>query len=140
MLSAADIGRTKTDLTTYANESGAQAPLETGVRDLGYPGLQTIVMEFLERHVETNRSMRMATNAQPVVKKRAAKQSAWKTLASHYNTISNLHLRQLFADDPKRGARLTAEAVGLYLDYSKNRITDQTLELLIQLAEESGLR
>jgi len=82
----------------------------------------------------------MATNAQPVVKKRAAKQSAWKTLASHYNTISNLHLRQLFADDPKRGTRLTAEAVGLYLDYSKNRITDHTLELLIQLAEESGLR
>ena len=82
----------------------------------------------------------MAANPQPVVKKRTTKQSAWKALASHYNTISNLHLRQLFADDPKRGTRLTAEAVGLYLDYSKNRITDQTLELLIQLAEESGLR
>ena len=52
----------------------------------------------------------------------------------------NLHLRKLFADDPKRGERFTAEAVGLYLDYSKNRITDETLELLFQLAEECGLR
>ena len=51
-----------------------------------------------------------------------------------------MHLRKLFADDPKRGERLTAEAVGLYLDYSKNRITDETLQLLLQLAEESGLR
>ena len=50
------------------------------------------------------------------------------------------HLRELFADDPKRGERLTVEAAGLYLDYSKNRITDETLKLLLQLAEESGLR
>jgi len=82
----------------------------------------------------------MAANPQPLVKKRAVKQSAWKALASHYKTISTLHLRDLFADDPKRGTRLTAEAVGLYLDYSKNRITDETLKLLIQLADESGLR
>src|SRR5690349_15668027 len=113
MLSAGDISGTKTDLTIHANESEPQTPLETEVRRLGYPDLQTIVMEFLDKHVETNRSMRMATNPQPVVKKRAAKQSAWKALASHYNTISNLHLRQLFADDPKRGTHLTAEAVGL---------------------------
>ena len=51
-----------------------------------------------------------------------------------------LHLRQLFADDPKRGERLTLEAAGIYLDYSKNRITDETVALLVQLAEESGLR
>src|SRR6202035_5151202 len=51
-----------------------------------------------------------------------------------------LHLRKLFADDPKRGERMTAEAVGLFLDYSKNRITDETVKLLIELAEESGLR
>jgi glucose-6-phosphate isomerase len=65
---------------------------------------------------------------------------AWKSLAAHHQRIRELHLRQLFADDPKRGERMTAEAVGLYLDYSKNRITDETLKLLLQLAEESGLR
>jgi glucose-6-phosphate isomerase len=65
---------------------------------------------------------------------------AWKSLETHYQKVGNLHLRQLFADDPKRGERLIAEAVGLYLDYSKNRVTDETLKLLLQLAEESGLR
>jgi glucose-6-phosphate isomerase len=64
----------------------------------------------------------------------------WKALESHHQKLRELHLRQLFADDPKRGERLTTEAVGLYLDYSKNRITDETLKLLIQLAEECGLR
>jgi glucose-6-phosphate isomerase len=64
----------------------------------------------------------------------------WKALESHYQTVQELHLRQLFADDPKRGERLTTEAVGLYLDYSKNRVTDETLKLLFQLANESGLR
>src|SRR5258707_5536844 len=64
----------------------------------------------------------------------------WKALESHHQKLRELHLRQLFADDPKRGERLTTEAVGLYLDYSKNRITDETLKLLLQLAEESGLR
>jgi glucose-6-phosphate isomerase len=66
--------------------------------------------------------------------------AAWKALQAHHTKIKELHLRQLFADDPKRGERLTAEAAGLFLDYSKNRITDETLKLLIQLAEESGLR
>ena len=65
---------------------------------------------------------------------------AWKALAVHHKQIKNLHLRKLFADDPKRGERLAVEATGLYLDYSKNRITDQTLKLLLQLARESGLR
>ena len=65
--------------------------------------------------------------------------SAWKALESHYQKVRDVHLRQLFADDPKRGERLTTEAVGLYLDYSKNRVTDETLKLLLQLAEESGL-
>lgn len=65
---------------------------------------------------------------------------AWKALEEHYQAIKNLHLRQLFADDPKRGERLTAEAAGIYLDYSKNRITGETLQLLVQLAGESGLR
>ena len=64
---------------------------------------------------------------------------AWKALAAHHKKVQKLHLRKLFADDPKRGERLTAEAAGLYLDYSKNRITDQTLKLLVQLAKESDL-
>jgi glucose-6-phosphate isomerase len=65
---------------------------------------------------------------------------AWKALEAHHKSIRDLHLRKLFADDPKRGERMTAEAIGLFLDYSKNRITDETLKLLLQLAEESGLR
>ncbi len=64
---------------------------------------------------------------------------AWKALEQHYSEISGRHLRELFAADPGRGERLTAEAAGLYLDYSKNRITDETLGLLLQLAEESGV-
>ncbi|HEY1402068.1 MAG TPA: glucose-6-phosphate isomerase, partial [Terriglobales bacterium] len=65
---------------------------------------------------------------------------AWNALAAHQQKVRALHLRQLFADDPARGERMTAEAVGFYLDYSKNRITDETLKLLLQLADESGLR
>jgi glucose-6-phosphate isomerase len=65
---------------------------------------------------------------------------AWKALATHHKQIKNLHLRKLFAADSKRGERMTVEAAGLYLDYSKNRITDQTLKMLLQLAKESGLR
>src|SRR6476646_7105110 len=65
---------------------------------------------------------------------------AWKALSAHFQKIDRLHLRELFAQDPKRGERLTVEAAGLYLDYSKNRITNETLALLLQLAEQSGLR
>ena len=65
---------------------------------------------------------------------------AWKALEAHAKTNSTLHLRNLFAHDPTRGARLKVEAVGVYLDYSKNRITDETVALLLQLAIESGLR
>jgi len=65
---------------------------------------------------------------------------AWRALQAHHEKTRDLHLRTLFEQDPKRGERLTAEAAGLYLDYSKNRITDETLDLLMQLAEESGLR
>src|SRR5215468_7119696 len=64
---------------------------------------------------------------------------AWKALESHYKKVRKLHLRKLFADDPTRGERFTASALGIELDYSKNRITDQTLELLFQLAKEAGL-
>src|SRR6516225_12266512 len=64
----------------------------------------------------------------------------WKALERHYDEIRNLHLRKLFADDPRRGEQMTAEAAGIYLDYSKNRITAETLRLLLDLAEAVGLR
>ena len=65
---------------------------------------------------------------------------AWKALEEHYQKVRNAHLRSLFADDPHRGERMAVEGVGLYLDYSKNRITDETIGLLVNLAEECGLR
>ena len=65
---------------------------------------------------------------------------AWKALAAHHARVRDVHLRALFAEDPDRGARLTAEAAGVFLDYSKNCITDETLKLLLQLAEECDLR
>jgi glucose-6-phosphate isomerase len=65
---------------------------------------------------------------------------AWRALEAHHKEIRELHLRKLFAEDQKRGERMTIEALGLYLDYSKNRVTDETLKLLFKLAEESGLR
>ena len=65
---------------------------------------------------------------------------AWKALETHYQKIGDVHLRTLFAQDPERGARMTLEAAGIYLDYSKHRITDETLRLLVQLAGETGLR
>jgi glucose-6-phosphate isomerase len=70
----------------------------------------------------------------------ASQRPAWAALQAHYQRVRSAHLRTLFAEDPGRGERLTAEAVGIYLDYSKHRITDETLRLLLQLAAESGLR
>src|SRR5579884_362921 len=64
----------------------------------------------------------------------------WKALERHYQQVRDVHLRTLFAQDPQRGERMAVEAVGIYLDYSKNRITDETLRLLLQLAEAAGLR
>src|SRR5258708_926493 len=65
---------------------------------------------------------------------------AWASLEKHYHTIRGVHLRQLFAEDSERGERLAVEAAGIFLDYSKNRITDESLSLLLQLAQESGLQ
>jgi glucose-6-phosphate isomerase len=79
--------------------------------------------------------MNMTPNVKPLPRR-----PSWKALTAHHKKIRGLHLRDLFADEPKRGERLTAEAVGLYLDYSKNRITAETLQLLLKLAEESFLR
>src|SRR5580692_8575937 len=86
------------------------------------------------------RKMDMAARVEPITGKSAVKRPAWKALEDHYKSIQKTHLRDLFADDPKRGERLTVEALGIYLDYSKNLATDETLRLLIQLAEESNLR
>src|SRR5215813_10682615 len=76
-----------------------------------------------------------ATRVTPLTERKA-----WKALATHYESVRNLHLRKLFEDDPGRGERMTAEGNGIFLDYSKNRITDETLRLLLQLAQESALR
>src|ERR1039458_6419899 len=77
---------------------------------------------------------KMKTTIKPLTQR-----PAWKALAAHHKSIQNLHLRKLFADDPQRGKKMAVEAAGLYLDYSKNRITGQTLKLLVQLARESDL-
>ena len=69
-----------------------------------------------------------------------AERPAWKALQAHFEQIHGKHLRELFSEDPARGERFTAEAVGIFLDYSKHRITDETLRLLVALAEESGVR
>jgi glucose-6-phosphate isomerase len=77
----------------------------------------------------------MTTVATPL-----SERSAWKALAMHAEAMKDVHLKTMFADDPTRGERYTAEAAGLFLDYSKNRVTDETLKLLFELAEESGLK
>src|SRR5512147_664211 len=82
----------------------------------------------------------MAARVQPLTKRPVRKWPAWDALATHYKKVSKLHLRDLFAEDPKRGNRLTAEAVGVFVDYSKNRVTDETLKLLFKLADEADLR
>jgi glucose-6-phosphate isomerase len=86
----------------------------------------------------------MAATAKAILKfpaiKLLTKRKAWTALKAHHKTVQSLHLRKLFDDDPKRGEKFTAEALGIYLDYSKNRITDKTLKLLLNLAKESGLR
>src|SRR5271156_214798 len=79
--------------------------------------------------------MQMTTNLAPL-----SERPAWTALKAHHQQIQKKELKQLFADAPSRGERFTVEAGGIFLDYSKNRITDETLKLLIQLAQESGLR
>ena len=81
----------------------------------------------------------MALQIASITKRPLAKRTAWQSLGAHYKRTRELHLRDLFAHDLTRGERMAAEGAGIYLDYSKNRITDSTIKLLIQLAEESGL-
>jgi glucose-6-phosphate isomerase len=82
----------------------------------------------------------MGTVAEAMMSRPLTKRPAWKDLKVHCTEVRKLHLRKLFAADPERGKRMAAEAVGIYLDYSKNRITGQTVTLLARMAEESGLR
>jgi len=82
----------------------------------------------------------MAARVESITATPVVKRQAWKALEAHSNEIQKSHLRNLFADDPKRGERLTVQAMGIYFDYSKNLITDETLKLLLQLAEESALQ
>jgi glucose-6-phosphate isomerase len=82
----------------------------------------------------------MAAPSKTAVTQSTGKPALWRDLIDHHATIQGLHLRSLFADDPARGERMTAEAAGVYLDYSKNRINDETLKLLVGLAEQAGLR
>src|SRR5262249_14527377 len=106
----------------------------------GYPTMKTRAIHFrgrqlqasrlgTKRHLKT-RSKRLTRPGEEISKTSLTKRPAWKALAAHHKKIKTLHLRQLFAADPKRGQRLTLEAVGLFLDYSKNRVTDQTMRLL----------
>ncbi len=82
----------------------------------------------------------MTTRPGTAARKSLTRRQAWKALQAHFKQVRDLHLRDLFATDPGRGERMTTEAAGIFLDYSKNRITDETLKLLVDLAEESGLR
>jgi glucose-6-phosphate isomerase len=82
----------------------------------------------------------MAAPSQTSRNRSTSRPAAWQALADHYETMRGLQLRDLFADDPARGERMTAEAAGVYLDYSKNRINAETLKLLIELAQQAGLR
>jgi glucose-6-phosphate isomerase len=81
----------------------------------------------------------MTARVEPPTRSRVTEGAAWKALTAHYEQVRNLQLRQLFADDATRGEQLAVEALGLYLDYSKNRVTGETLKLLFGLAKESGL-
>jgi glucose-6-phosphate isomerase len=82
----------------------------------------------------------MAAHVHAITLRSQAKRTAWRALENHYRKVRGLHLRTLFAEDPKRGERMATEGAGIYFDYSKNRITDQTIKLLTQLADESGLQ
>src|SRR5215469_10439120 len=82
----------------------------------------------------------MAARSEMPRPRSTSRPAAWRALDDHYGTMRGRHLRDLFAEDPARGERMTAEAAGVFLDYSKNRVEDETLSLLVELAEQSGLR
>jgi glucose-6-phosphate isomerase len=110
---------------------------KSATRAYQLPGRQ-VMQDSLGAAKENGRKTDVATHV--ITKPVPTKRTAWKALDAHYKRIRDLHLRDLFSHDPTRGERMAAEGVGIYLDYSKNRITDHTLKLLIHLAEESGLQ
>src|SRR5581483_11086770 len=97
-------------------------------------------MSVVSRHKPAQESAKGAAKRQSPGASSLRRRPAWAQLEKHYQKIKDVHLRQLFADDSERGSRLAAEAAGVYLDYSKNRITDETLRLLLELAHECGLK
>ncbi len=82
----------------------------------------------------------MAHRLEKLTRRRSVKRQVWPLLETHHKKVREVHLRQLFDEDRLRGKRMSREAAGIYLDYSKNRITGETLRLLVELAEEAGLR
>ena len=95
---------------------------------------------FIPNDTTIERVTDVTQQVEPISKRQATKRQAWRDLGVHYKKVRDLHLRDLFANDPERGEHFALQAAGLYLDYSKNRITAETIDLLIGLAEESGLR
>jgi glucose-6-phosphate isomerase len=102
--------------------------------------IQSSVNAFQAPSQRYKRSIDMETVVETITDRPLTERPAWKDLEEHFKKVRDLHLRQLFADDAERGNRMIAEGAGIYLDYSKNRITEETIKLLLQLAEESGLR
>ena len=88
----------------------------------------------------SERMSQMPAQSEALRTRSTSEHAVWKALEDHHETMRGRHLRNLFAEDPARGQRMTAEAAGVYLDYSKNRVNDETLKLLTELAEQSGLR
>jgi len=102
--------------------------------------MTVFVVDMGEKNVKSAGEAQSAPHIMKQSNSSLTARQAWKALAAHHEAIRHLHLRELFAQDPRRGERLTAEGAGLFLDYSKNRITDETKDLLLQLAAECGLR
>jgi glucose-6-phosphate isomerase len=94
-----------------------------------------LVVTWKRQKARKKEHFTMSTNTTPLTQG-----PAWKALEEHYQSQRSVHLRTLFAQDPRRGERFAAQAAGIYLDYSKNRVTDETMRLLLELAESSGLR
>src|SRR5262249_4518659 len=98
------------------------------------PARDTVVLNDQRRVPE------MVATSETARTRPADRLGAWQALDAHYEGMRNRHLRDLFARDPARGERMTAQAAGVFLDYSKNRVDEETLSLLVRLAEQSGLR
>src|SRR5215472_2126373 len=111
-----------------------------GRRVLGVAGSSSVAVNDAIARSESAMTapIEQSVTGKPVEPLTATK--AWNALSRHYEAIRSAHLRTLFAEDPTRGERLTAEAAGLFLDYSKHRITDETVALLVALADQAGLR